>query len=170
MAKFKPYFEVSIPKDYTPEERRAIAAEIIDYVISRTESGLDKGNRKFQKYSKAYAKEKGQTNVDLKLSEEMLFEMSLLKTPNGLIRIGYNGDSDVVGKVEGNVLGTYGNDRPVTKGRNFLGITKSDLRTILKDYPIRDKEARQERVNAIKNGEIVDESIAIKSGLDTGGE
>lgn len=84
MPKFKPFFEVDISKEYSPDERRAIAAEIIDLVISRTENGIDANGRAFAKYSKTYAKEKGQTNVDLTFSGDMLAELKLVQERNGM--------------------------------------------------------------------------------------
>lgn len=163
MASFKPYFEVSIPKEYSPEERQAIALEIIDYVVSRTERGLDKNNEKFAKYSKTYAKEKGQSNVDLTFSGDMLAELQLLQEKSGKIRVGYDKSYDGLGKVEGNILATYGNDRPVTKPRDYLGITEKDLEMILAKYPLDDKEARRERVEVLKDSDIAAREIAKNS-------
>lgn len=169
MAKFKPYFELSIPSDYSPEERRAIAAEIIDYVITRTENGKDANGRGFKKYSETYAKEKGQTNIDLTFSGDMLSEMRLLKENKGNIRIGYSDEYEGLAKLEGNVLGTYGDEnRRNKKPRNFLGITQKDLKSILSKYPLRDEDARRERVDAVKDASIVAESILSNSGFDDG--
>lgn len=133
-SEYKPYFEINISKDYAPGERQAIAQEIIDYIVSRTEGGLDADNKAFVKYKSEYAKEKGQSNVDLTFSGDMLAEIQLLQEKSGKIRIGFSKDYDGLGKVEGNILGTYGQDKPVNKGRNFLGITQSDLNAILANY------------------------------------
>lgn len=133
---FKPYFEIELDKSYGPSDREAIAQEIIDEIITRTENGLDADNKRFIGYSKSYAKEKGQSNVDLTFSGEMLAEIRLLQNKSGKIRIGFDKSYDGIGKVEGNVLGTYGNDKPINKGRNFLGITDSDLRSILNNYKV----------------------------------
>jgi len=131
---FKPYFEIEISKKFKPEDRRAIAQEIIDEIISRTENGLDADNKKFVGYSKTYSREKGQSNVDLTFSGDMLSEIKLLQEKSGKLRIGFERGYDGLGKVEGNVLGTYGQDKPVNKGRNFLGITQDDLNRILAPY------------------------------------
>lgn len=136
--RFKPYFEVEISKEYSPSEREAIAQEIIDAIVTRTENGLDKNNERFAKYSKAYIKEKGQSNVDLTFSGDMLASIELLQNSNGKLRIGYSRDYDGLGKLEGNILSTYGQSKPVTKPRDFLGITDSDLRSILNNYQIKD--------------------------------
>jgi len=164
MARFKPYFEIDIPKEYRPDERRAIAAEIIDLIITRTESGLDKNNIAFGKYSKKYAIEKGQTNVDLTFSGQMLSEIKLLMEKSGKIRIGINNEA-ILGKVEGNVLGTYGNSSAVTRGRDFLGIRQEDLNRLLENYPVDDKEERTERVIDLLAADIVARNIVLSAGF-----
>ena len=55
--------------------------------------------------------------------------------PDGLTQQAY-----INGKVEGNVLGTYGQDSPISgKSRDFLGIKKEDLKTILSNFPVDDR-------------------------------
>jgi len=170
LPKFKPYFELSIPSNYSPDERRAIAAEIIDYVVSRTEKGIDAFGEKFAKYSPSYAKEKGQKNVDLTFSGDMLSEIKLLQEKPGKIRIGYSKDYKDIPKVEGNVLSTYGQDKPVTKPRNFLGITEKEVKRILSRYPVQDKEERKDRVAEVKAADIVSKDILGSVGFFDEGE
>ena len=74
-------------------------------------------------------------------------------------QIGFESGYDGLGKVEGNVLGTYGNSKPVTKGRDFLGLTKDELNNILKNYPLNDKQERKDRVNDIKAADIIAQNI-----------
>lgn len=57
----------------------------------------------------------------------MLSELKLTKHGKGFIEIGYKNGDEVAGRVEGNILGTYGNDEPVTKPRDFLGIDEGEL-------------------------------------------
>ena len=53
----------------------------------------------------------------------------------GKISIGYDkSDKELNGKVEGNRLGTYGNKAPVTRPRDFLGITDKALQPIIKRH------------------------------------
>lgn len=167
MAKFKPYFEINLPKEYSPEERRAIAAEIIDELITRTEGGVDANGNEFKGYSKKYAAEKGQKNVDLTFSGSMLSDIALIHNSSGKIRIGYEKDYKGAGKVEGNILGTYGGDKPV-KPRNFLGVTDKELKNILSNYPVQDKEERKSRVAEITSAEIIARDILNRSGFDDG--
>jgi hypothetical protein len=97
-------------------------------------AGLDKSNREFPQYTKKYADRKGvgRSEVDLVLSGEMLTELKVLsKNANG-IEIGYSGRKELIGKVEGNILGTYGQPEPIPgKKRDFLGIPQDDLDVII---------------------------------------
>ncbi len=155
---FKPYFELDISKKYDEDERRAIALEVIDFIFQRTKDGKDKNNESFPKYSDEYKKLKGQSNVDLELTGEMLTEIEILRNQPGKIRIGYSGD--IVGKVEGNVLGTYGQEKPIKgKQRDFLEISENDLKKITKNYPVNNEEKRRERINDLAAGEIISQSL-----------
>jgi len=145
---YKPYFDVEVSKAYTAKERQAIAQDIIDEIINRTEEGRDADNRPFAQYTKDYVKFKGQSNVDLTYSMEMLNEIQLLQSSEGKIRIGFSEDYEGLGKVEGNIRGTYGQDVPIKgKSRNFLGITEKALKNILSDHPagdLKNKLTREE--------------------------
>lgn len=136
MAEFKPTFKVKIPKNLESDVKEDIAQEIIEFIIDRSQRGYDKNNKKFPKYSKQYAKAKGvgRSEVDLTLDEDMLDGLKVIAIRNGEIEIGYD-DEDLLGQVEGNVLGTYGQSEPVVKGgRNFLGIAKEDLANIIEAF------------------------------------
>lgn len=135
MADFKPYFEVKIPFTIEEFSADAIAEDIIEYIKQRTEDGKDKNEKAFKPYSKAYAEYKGVSpqDVDLELSSEMLNALEYRKKGRTL-QIGYFDDS-ILGKVEGNVLGTYGDEnRANKKPRDFLGIKKEKLIEILSEY------------------------------------
>jgi hypothetical protein len=71
--------------------------------------------------------------VNLTLSEEMLQSLSLISHKPGEVLIGYDkSNAELNGKVEGNVLGTYGQSSPIKgKARDFMGIAKKDLESIL---------------------------------------
>ena len=128
---------IKIPKQFDPSERKAIANEIVQFIVKRTRYlGLDKNDKPFKKYSKQYAINKGvsQTDVDLTLSSEMLDELKYLSDKSGSITIGYD-DPNLYGKVEGNILGTYGQDKPIPgKKRDFLGISKKELNRLVSEF------------------------------------
>ncbi len=139
----KPYqFKVVIPEGYSSVEREAIAAEIVSFVRQRTLAGEDFNHKNFPKYSKNYFK-KGKP--DLNLSGEMLAELDAVKIKEKEIVIGYGDDSENAGKAEGNQIGSYGRDPNPKKARKFLGLNPSDLKDILKKYPIDDPEKSAER-------------------------
>lgn len=141
-----PKLELEIPETLKPNQRQAIAQEIVDFIVQRTQKGLDvKGNAwtgKRGEYSKAYAesldfkiagKKKGK--VDLTLSSEMLNDLEIIKTAKGKIELGYKRGNPSYGKAEGNILGTYGSDTPIRgKSRPFLGISKEKLVEIVTPY------------------------------------
>ncbi len=156
MPKYKQQkFTLKLPDGYSKAEQEAIATEVIDFIIDRTQKkNKDKRNRDFKPYSKEYAGSldfkiagKSKNKVDLTLSEEMLNELKLVKNRLGEVEIGYDGRrSKLNGKVEGNILGTYGQKKSTGKARDFLGITKKDLDTILENYPLEDKVERAKRL------------------------
>lgn len=143
---------IQIPKGYRPRERQAIAKEVIDFIIQRTQNGFDKNGKKFKGYSKSYKESKAfksagksASPVDLTFSGEMLASLQELTNRSGFITIGYEkGDEELNGKVEGNRKGTYGNSRPVTKPRDYLGISKTALERILSRYPLAKEAIRRQ--------------------------
>jgi hypothetical protein len=115
----------------------------VEIIQARTLSGLDKNNDKFEKYTAMYAKEKGvgRGDVDLVLDGEMLDSLELVSHKNGELVIGYKDPSDeLAGKVEGNRRGTYGQPKPVTKPRDFLGIDVDELDVLISAYEDLDTE------------------------------
>jgi len=155
-------FFVKIDKKYNRTERLAIASDIIDHVIERTQDGKDKNGNTFRSgYSKSYAnspegkaagKRAGST-PDLTLTTEMLSRLRLLEHSTGELVIGYDSkDSRFLGKVEGNIRGTYGNPSPIPgKSRDFLDINQEQLTKLLKRFPVEDDEKRKEEVDKIKD-------------------
>lgn len=135
--------KIPIPKSLKPSQREMLAEEIIDFIVERSAAGRDKNNRKFKKYSAKYAELKGvdQDQVDLVLSGDMMEELKVLSHKAGEVVIGYDKDSDINGKVEGNVTGSYGQDSPNPKrARDFLGISNSDLNSLLEDGAYEESE------------------------------
>lgn len=146
---------IKIRKGYSPEQRKIIAEEIIDYIVKRSKSGKDKDEKSFPKYSQSYKKSKdfeiaGKKGkpVNLTLSDEMLNALKLLSHRNGEITIGFDKDDDRNnGVAEGNIKGTYGNLKPLRgKKRDFLGITASKKAEIQDKYPLKNKRKLSEAV------------------------
>lgn len=156
MARDTSRFTVSISNKYKPKERRAIASDIINYIIERSGSGIDKDDKAFASgYSKGYAesvpgkaagKASGQT-PDLRLTGEMLESIEVVSSKNSELVIGYkkSGNKQLLKKAEGNILGTYGTQSPIKgKARDFMGISNTALSDILKKYPLNDKKKLEE--------------------------
>ncbi len=147
---------IKIKKDYSPAERIAIAEDIIEQIVKRTQKmNLDKNGQPFPKYSKNYKESldfkiagKSGGNVNLTLSGDMLTELDLISHRAGELLIGFENGSEENAKAEGNIKGTYGQKHKIRgKKRDFLGITKTEKDNILKKYPLKDIEARKKTVD-----------------------
>ena len=105
--------------------------KVIDFIVNRAQSGQGFKNGRtfsFPEYRDSYAKRKGQSNVDLTVSEEMLDAMDMLTERKGSITIGYEKGTEENEKAEGNQLGTYGRKNPIPgRARPFLGLPKKEL-------------------------------------------
>lgn len=162
----EPKLILQINEKYSKEERLAIATEVIDYIVERTQSNKDYRNAPFKPYSKSYKnstdfKAAGKSSkVDLTLSGDMLDSLKIIKEKRGEIVIGFT-DKQEAGKAEGNIEGTYGQSRQVGPKRNFLGLSKKDLKeNVLGNYPIRDEEARAEAVAEVELSKYLSEILA----------
>jgi hypothetical protein len=151
MAKLS--IKIPFTQPIKPKERVKIADALLTHIVGRTMAGLDRDNNKFAKYTKKYANEKGVgvSDVDLLLSGEMLSELQVLKVDSSGVEIGYKGSKDLIGKVEGNILGTYGQTEPIPgKARDFLGILPDDVEVIIDSYIDEDiKDLSEEELDAI---------------------
>ena len=169
MAAKQQKVKIPIPKGYNPAQRKAIALEVIDFIVRRTQGGKDKNNRAFPKYSKEYKqsldfKNAGKSGqVNLTLSGDMLADIELLKQQRGELTVGFEGGTETNARAEGNILGTYGQKTSTGKKRDFLGLTKKALGKILKDFPLRDKEELAKKTAAIQK--LIGKSEKISAGI-----
>ena len=135
---------IAIPKTFGPQQRELIAQDIIQFIKDRADGGIgvNEGkdgtfrNKRFPRYTDDYAKRKGvsRSDVDLRLSSEMLEGLDLLSHQSGSLLIGYKAGTEENAKAEGNKLGSYGRSPNPAKARPFLGISPGDLRDILGDH------------------------------------
>jgi len=142
-------FTVKVAKGLDAETRAAIAVDIIDHIIERTQKGKDKKGKDFKGYSDSYKGSfdfklagKGK-KVNLTLSGEMLNALTLLDSAPGSLTIGIPADDDFNNaKAEGNIKGTYGQDAPIRgKKRDFMGIQRTELTKIKEKYKDGGEEA-----------------------------
>lgn len=147
---------IEIPDEYGPLERQAIAAEVLDFIRTRTqEKSVDKNNKPFPKYSKEYLdsldfKIGGKSKkVDLTLSGDMLGALDLINHKKGQLLIGFQNGSEENARADGNIRGTYGKSSSTGKARDFLGISSTDLQSIIDKYP---SDRSKDRALAVLNG------------------
>lgn len=145
-------FTFKVSKKMPEDVQKALAIEVIDFIIERSKGGKDKNNKDFPSYSKEYAKSfdfklagKNKNKVDLTLTGEMLNSLEVVDISEGEITIGYNAKDKLNNaKAEGNITGSYGGKPNSKKSRDFLGIHKSDLNKIKEAYPVKTKKDRSE--------------------------
>jgi hypothetical protein len=154
MAAKQQKLEIEIPEGYSASERRAIADELIDVMIDQAKSGrgialeepgIADRRKRFPGYSETYVNSldfniagKSKGSVDLTLSGDMLGAIQLLDHEDGKLIIGFEPGSEN-DRAEGNILGTYGQDTPnPSKARNFLGVTRGELKQVLAQFPVDD--------------------------------
>lgn len=158
---------------YSPEEREAIAVEVIDKIIKRTKKGLDKDGQPFAGYSKAYKdslnfKIAGKSSkVDLTLSGDMLDSIKILQNQGRSVEIGFENGSVENGKADGNIRGTYGKPSPVGPARPFLGITDKELKSILSKYPPKSEKSLN-RANTVLSRESAADKLSGAVEVDDG--
>jgi hypothetical protein len=130
--------------DYSNEDARTLADEVLNFLIERSKAGKGKDGKPFPGYSKAYMNSldfkiagKKPGRVDLTLSGEMLDSLKVLIANKNKIVIGYDKGDPVNGKAEGNILGTYGKDKPnPSKARNFMDLSAKELSAIISKLDI----------------------------------
>jgi hypothetical protein len=141
---------IPIPLGIKPAGREAIAKAAIEYMIERSKADNDIRGKSFAEYSEEYEKRKGQSKVDLTLSDTMLNEMEIIRSEKGKIRIGYKSGSAERGKAEGNHYGTYGRPKPISgKARPFIGFVgkeRQQLISIIATYGDVTKKSVKERL------------------------
>jgi hypothetical protein len=121
---------ISIPFEYSATKRKLIGEDVVNFIVKRTQSGIDVNGNLFAGYSKNYEKS---GTVDLTISEQMLSNLKLLSHGPGFIRIGF--DSSRANNKAGWIQAPRG-QKADTPARTFVGISQSDLNFILANYPL----------------------------------
>lgn len=152
--------EIEISSLYTPAERKAIAIDIINYLQKRTKKGLGPDGKPWEgpagEYSDSYRQsldfkqKRNKGKVTLELSGDMLTSIALIESNRGKLKYGVPSGDAEEGRAEGNILGTYGQAEPIEgKARDFLSLSSEEIKRILKNYPLDDRE--KSRIRALKN-------------------
>ena len=135
---------IELPDDLNATDRDILSEEAIAYMVERTRRGggvnaSGTKRKKFPAYTKEYKKIKGQSNVDLSFSSKMLDALDVLSHKKGSMLIGFENGSKENDKAEGNITGSYGRSANPSKARNFLGLTKSEIKALVRDYKERNE-------------------------------
>ena len=141
MAESQQKFTFRVDLSFDEPTRREIADDVLKFILRRTETGKDKNNKKFKKYSEAYSESldfkiagKSRSHVDLQLSGDMLTDLRVLNTKViGFITIGFDPGTDENDKA----AWQRNNLQPGFPKRDFLGIAQVDLQRILLRYRAR---------------------------------
>lgn len=121
MIKIKTKIVLNIPKNVT--DRRAMgetAKEIRKVVLARVEKEIDLRGGKFKRYSPSYRASKGQLNVDLKRTGDMLKNFRTRNLKSNSVSVGYR-TAKRIKKV-----------RLVQLVRMFVGLTNKEIKKITK--------------------------------------
>lgn len=167
MAESIQKFTVRVPVQFNEAIRTEVANDIIKFILIRTERGLDKNNKKFDKYSESYSESldfkiagKRKNHVDLQLTGDMLTEMQILNVSvAGFITIGFEAGTEENDKA----AWQRNNLRPSFPKRDFLGITDKDLNNIVNKYKIRTNIQIQQQQE--QKEKITEEAQRIISGF-----
>jgi hypothetical protein len=166
---------IQIPKAYSKSERELIGLDIIDKIVSRTQSGIDKNGSRFLGYSKSYIDSldfkvsgKSRGSVNLTLSGDMLASLKVLNDKKaGSITIGFDKGSEENARADGNIRGTYGSSRAsASKARDFLGIQSKDLKEILSNFQPGDTDTSEISKLIREIADQIAGDIADEVGLD----
>jgi hypothetical protein len=148
---------IKIPTEYNKRTAQAIANDLVEFIVERTKKGKGKDGENFPKYSKSYMESLDfeiagkNSTVDLTLTGEMLDTLQVLSVERGQIVIGFPSDSDVNGRAEGNILGSYGGEPDPKKARNFLDVSDKEILKIAAQYPL---DNVQERLRNLDTSEL----------------
>jgi len=153
--------EILLPTDYDTEDAQTVAEEILNFIVERSKKGLGSDGDKFPGYSKSYMESDAfklggkSKKVDLTLSGEMLDSLEILQAKRGKIVIGFAKSSDMNGRAEGNILGTYGTSKPdPSRARNFMELSGKELSKIIRSLDILPKDIQNQIARDAKAGAI----------------
>ena len=113
-------------------------------MITRTENGYGVyggKKRKFPGYSETYINSldfkiagKSPGDINLKLSGDMLAAIEILEVKDRAVVIGFREGSDENARADGNIRGSYGGSPNAKRARSFLGVTESELESVISKY------------------------------------
>lgn len=145
-------FGERVPDD--EDFRGAVVQAVIDRIIERTESGIDKSGHRFKGYSAAYKKATGKSDPpDLKLTGDMLANIDIIDKSPQTITLGFPDETENAK--------AYNHTEGITvPRRDFFGLPKKELAAIASQFREELREIKEER----KRGEVrVSENAALEN-------
>jgi len=143
---------------YPQTTRERIARAIIVKITQRTMNGIDKNNIPFVPYKTAYINSwafkitNKSSQVTLRMTGEMLSDLSLIENNDGALIIGFD-SMEQAAKAHGHIKGGGKNGSlPV---RDFLGLPKEDVENILSTFPTPKKASSFEKWVVKKERELI---------------
>lgn len=163
MAESQQKVTIQVPLDLDANARAVIADRIIDFILKRTDKGLDKNNKPFKQYSEQYVNSldfkiagKSKSKVNLKLTGDMLTDLEVLDTSvTGFITIGFLPGTEENDKA----AWQRNNTRSYFPKRDFLGITQKDLDAIVRRYK------QENPLESVVDTAIQEQAQSILSGI-----
>ena len=121
---------IAIPFRFDAQQRQRIGEDIVRFIRTRTNNGIDINGNLFSPYKKSY--EKYGQEVDLRFSGNMMADLEVLSHGQGFIIIGFAGteSNDKAAWIQRPSGQKLGKQVP----RSFVGISQSDLNEILSKY------------------------------------
>ena len=111
-----------------------IAFEVIDYIVQRTENGLDVRGNSFKNYSESYKNSEnfeafGKSTGDVNLVQEgnMINSIQVIEAYDNYFKIGYTDELNILKAFNHNTGDTV-------PRREFFGINKKEMNAILEKY------------------------------------
>jgi len=136
-----------------------LGQEIIDKIISRTESGIDAQGRKLKApYSPEYSKSlkfqaygKSKNKINMTLTGSMLNSLEVLDLSPDKIKIGWESGDEDGEKAHGHITGNVG------VRRDFFGLPKSELLKIKRDFENEIKDDKEESFSDLLKLALLDD-------------
>lgn len=132
--------------------KEGVAQAVIDMIRQRTSENIDRNNKTFKSYSKAYAKTlefqaagKTRGNPNLKLTGDMLGFMDLIDDSRDTITIGWN-DREEQLKAHGHITG---NKNGPGVQRDFFGLPSKSYDNIATQFSLPAAEPTRSELNVL---------------------
>lgn len=130
--------DIRVPVELDSVGREIVGRQVVDFIVQRTQQGLNINNKPFPGYSESYKESEEfaiagkSSTVDLTLTGDMLTELRVLSHSPGIITIGYTDGTEENERAEWHRFPKPNkNTGALAPKRDFLGISEADLKVIV---------------------------------------